>query len=69
MDRKVFDQDSIPQKFRTAPLNGVDLYEVSVTKLQQHYEANRFCSAEYVAWCLERARSVSSKSGSERVRC
>ena len=57
--RKSPSQESIPPPFRLEHLNSVDLYEITIPEIQQHYKLGTFTAAEYVQYCLERIRLVS----------
>ena len=52
-------QDSVPPIFRVNGFNSLDLYEVTVNKLQQLLSDGRLTSVEYINFCLERIHKVS----------
>ena len=54
-------QDSVPPIFRVPfhGFNSLDLYEVTVNKLQQLLSDGRLTSVEYINFCLERIHKVS----------
>lgn len=56
--RSVQELADVPHIFRLPKLNGLDLFEVTVDQLQDHYRKGRLTSTGYVRFCLERIRAV-----------
>lgn len=63
-------QDSVPPIFRVPfhGFNSLDLYEVTVNKLQQLLSDGRLTSVEYINFCLERIHKVSLPQRSNDLR-
>ena len=51
-------QKEIPHVFRFPSVKGVDLNEVSISRLQKYYEKGTFTTIDYVRACLERIRNI-----------
>ncbi|KAL9044546.1 MAG: hypothetical protein Q9214_002324, partial [Letrouitia sp. 1 TL-2023] len=51
-------QDNVPAPFHLKSLNSIDLYEVSIAELQQHYTSGTFTAIDYVQFCLDRIRVI-----------
>ena len=58
LNRSVFSQQDVPDKFHVQSLKGIELYEVSVENLQRYLTEGHFSSVDYVRFCLERIRCV-----------
>ena len=58
LNRSVFSQQDVPDKFHVQSLKGIELYEVSVENLQRYLTEGRFSSVDYVRFCLERIHCV-----------
>lgn len=52
-------QGNVPAVFQMNTLNSVNLFEVTITSLQEHLANKSFTSEQYVSFCLERIRQVS----------
>ena len=63
---KMTDTAATPAAFQLTRLKGVDLFEVTIDQLQDHYEQGRFTCADYVDFCLERLRKVRASIGLSR---
>ena len=55
---KVDPQDQIPPTFRVGGLHGVELFEITIDKLQRYFAQGRLSSVDYVRFCLERIQCV-----------
>lgn len=51
-------QQKLPEIFRLEELNGLNMYEVSVTELQKYLTGGQITSVEYVNFCLTRIHKV-----------
>ena len=56
-------QDDVPQKFRLRPCHSLDLYEITVEKLQQLQSEKSLTCVEYVQYCLDRIHAVGNPFG------
>lgn len=62
-----FSQDGMPPVFKLPNLNDINLYEITVTELQQHFTSGSFTVVEYTQHCLEQIRKVSYNNGRRSI--
>ena len=56
--RSGLSQHAVPGIFQLPLLQSLDLYEVTVRELQQHFANDDLTSVEYVEYCLQRIQNV-----------
>ncbi|KAL9632051.1 MAG: hypothetical protein Q9164_005551 [Protoblastenia rupestris] len=56
--RSGLSQHAVPDVFQLPLLQSLDLYEVTVRELQQHFANGDLTSVEYVGYCLERIQNI-----------
>ena len=56
--RQPLSQDHIPQIFHLPKLKGLDLFEITIDELQEHYENDSLTSVGYVQFCLDRIQKI-----------
>jgi amidase len=53
-----FSQDRTPSIFRLPKLKGLDLFEITIHELQEHFKNGSLTVVEYVSFCLERIQKI-----------
>ncbi|KAI9694145.1 MAG: hypothetical protein M1822_003416 [Bathelium mastoideum] len=48
----------VPHVFRTDPIHGEDIFEITIAELQNLFIAGKLTAAEYTAFCIERIRKI-----------
>ena len=55
---KQVSQPTVPGVFHLPPLNGHELFEITVHEIQHLYSSHAFTAVEYTQFCLDRIQAV-----------